>query len=118
MSESIKQRFSGSHIGKMNDKELRKLLSATLTDLTSLRTAVNTIAADHANLQIVTNNLVALTVALKVQGNALVTDVQGVSNNTNAANNTYQVTATAVTNNVSAVTLGEVSAVSALTLVA
>ena len=118
MSDSIVARMGHSHIGKMNDKELRKLLQATLTDLASLRTAVNAIALDNANVQIVTNNLQAGYVAVKASVNKLVIDVQGVSNNTGSANNTYQVTATAVTNNVSAITMAQTAAVAALTLVA
>lgn len=83
MSDSIKQRMGGSHIGKMNDKELRKLLQAALTDLGVLRTAINTIAADNANVQVVTNNLVALSVALKAQMNNVVADTSNVQNVTN-----------------------------------
>lgn len=59
MSESIKKRINHSHLGNMSNKELKKLLDAALADLTAIRTQVNDIAADMANVQIVTNNLVS-----------------------------------------------------------
>jgi hypothetical protein len=118
MSDSIKQRLSGSHIGKMNDKELRKLLLAALTDLAMLRTAFNTISSDNNNVQLVTNNLVALTQALKVTVNNLVIDIVKVNCNTNSPNNTVAIISVAVTNNVTAITMNQVANVAALTLVA
>jgi hypothetical protein len=94
MTESIKNRMGGSHVGKMNDKELRKLFLATLTDLQNLNTVVANLVAGVGNMQTTVN--------------ALAADVVKISNNTNAPNNTVQITATAVTtnlNNISALNL-------------
>jgi len=94
MTESIKNRMGGSHIGKMNDKELRRLFLATLSDVQNLNTVVSNLVSGVGNM--------------KTTVNALVADVVKISNNTGAVNNTVQITATAVTtnlNNISALNL-------------
>jgi len=50
MSESVKNRVGGAHLGVMTDKELLKLLLAVRSDLAAL-------ALDLANVQIVLNNV-------------------------------------------------------------
>jgi len=75
MAQSIKKRMAASHIGHMSDRELRQLFSAALVDLTALRTTVASLVTAH---------------------NAAVTDLQKISNNTGAANNTVQVSSAAV----------------------
>jgi hypothetical protein len=94
MTESISKRMGGSHIGKMSDKELRKLFVATLSDLQNLNTVVANLVSAVGNVTLTANNLVA--------------DIKKVSNNTNAANNTVQITAVASTinlNDISALNL-------------
>jgi len=73
---SIKTRVAHSHLGNLSNKELKKLFDAALVDLTALRVTVASLVTQH---------------------NSLVTDVQKISNNANAANNTVQVSAVAVT---------------------
>jgi cytolysin (calcineurin-like family phosphatase) len=98
MTESVKQRLSGSHIGKMNDLELRKLFLAIQSDL-----AAN--LADRNNLQIIVNNLGDAVLNLQASVNNLVSDVTKISNNTNSANNTVQILGKVITANINAVTL-------------
>lgn len=57
MSESIKKRVGASHLGQMSKSELKKLLDATLTDLTALKSTVNNVVTDLGKVQTVTNNL-------------------------------------------------------------
>ena len=73
---SIKTRVAHSHLGNLSNKELKKLFDAALVDLTAVRATV---------------------VSLVTQHNSLVTDVQKISNNAAAANNTVQVSSVAVT---------------------
>jgi len=73
---SIKTRVAHSHLGNLSNKELKKLFDAALVDLTAMRATVASLVTQH---------------------NSLVTDVQKISNNANAANNTVQVSAVAVT---------------------
>ena len=49
MTESVKQRMSGTHLGRMSDTALRKLFETIQSDL-----AAN--LADRNNLQIIVNN--------------------------------------------------------------
>jgi L-ribulose-5-phosphate 3-epimerase UlaE len=88
-TQLVKQRLGGSHIGKENDKQLRKLFLA--------------IQADLAALQTVQNNVIDGLNNVAVQVVALHADIVKVSNNTNAANNTVQITAAAPTINLNAV---------------
>ena len=76
MAQSIKKRMAASHLGHMTDRELRQLFSAALVDLTAMRATVASLVTQH---------------------NSLVTDVQKISNNAAAANNTVQVSSVAVT---------------------
>ena len=78
MTQSIKRRVAGSHLGNMSDKELRKLFEAALVDLRD-------IAADLANVQIVVNNLVSAVTNIDV-------------NCSNATVNLNSVTLSAVSN--------------------
>jgi len=73
---SIKTRVAHSHLGNLSNKELKKLFDAALVDLTAMRTTVASLVTAH---------------------NAAVTDLQKISNNTGAANNTVQVSSVAVT---------------------
>jgi len=73
---SIKTRVAHSHLGNLSNKELKKLFDAALVDLTAMRTTVSSLVTAH---------------------NAAVTDLQKISNNTGAANNTVQVSSVAVT---------------------
>jgi len=73
---SIKTRVAHSHLGNLSNKELKKLFDAALVDLTAMRVTVASLVTQH---------------------NSLVTDVQKISNNAAAANNTVQVSSVAVT---------------------
>jgi len=94
MTESIKNRMGGSHIGKMNDKELRRLFLATLSDVQNLNTVVANLVSGVGNL----NGSVA----------NLVSDVTKLSNNLNSPNNTVQILGKVIAtnlNNISALNL-------------
>lgn len=83
MAESVKQRLGQSKLGKMSNYALYKLINAAKDDLNSAFAVLNNVTNDMNNIQVTLNNLVV--------------DIKAVSNNTAAANNTVQITATAPT---------------------
>ncbi len=116
-SKSIKTNLNGMGLGKLNDAELRSLFTTILTDLAALRTSLTAVQADGNNVQIIANNLVSAVGNLRATVNNLVLDIVKVNCNTNSANNTVVITATAVTTNLNAITMAN-SAPSALNLTA
>ena len=92
-------------IGKRGNYALLKLLNATQADLASVYAVLNNVTNDANNVQVVLNNLGSAVGNLQVTANNLVNDVVKLSNNTNSANNTVQITAVAATTNINAATL-------------
>lgn len=118
MAESIKQRMGQNKLGKMSNYALLKLLNATRADLASVYAVLNNVTNDANNVQVVLNNLGSAVGNLQVTANNLVNDVVKLSNNTNSANNTVQITAVAATTNINAATIKGGTAPVAQTLVA
>lgn len=103
MSESVKQRMGGSHLGGMNEGELRKLFVTILSDLAAIRSTVNNLVADMNNVQVVTNNIVSGLGNERLVVNRLVTDINRIANNLGTGNN-VAVNANAVVTNLNAQT--------------
>jgi hypothetical protein len=89
MTESVKNRIGASHLGKMSQTELLKLVLAIRSDLVNLNTVVST-------------NLISAVGNIQASVNNLVSDVTKISNNTNSANNTVQILGKVVTANLNA----------------
>ncbi len=107
MTQSIKKRVNHSHLGNMSNRELKQLFVAALADLRA-------VAADVANVQIVTNNLISAVGNVQTMVNNLVladANIKNMVNNLVSAVTNIDVNCSnavvnvaAITTNVSAVT--------------
>ena len=117
MAESIRQRMGGSHLGKMTDKELRKLFTTILSDLAAIRTSLAATQADGNNVQVIANNLVSGVGNLQAQVNNLIladANIKNMVNNLVSAVTNIKTNCSNATVNVAAITTNVAAAITNL----